>query len=119
MEEKIYFLKGNTPDTCTFLYKGEIIVEGITCPANVDRLCVNVRNFLDNTLESTLEHRESPLKIKILFSSYKEEGRILLAITTVSGKKVYAAVDGLLARPQGNEAVLLRIDSDIIVSIVK
>ena len=118
MEEKIYFLKGSTPDTCAFLYNNETIVEGITCPANVDRLCINVRNFLDNTPESTLEHRESPLKIKILFSSYKEENRILLAITTVSGKKVYTTVDGLLARPQGEEAVLLKI-GDIKVSLVK
>lgn len=109
--EKIYFLRGRSQESCGFLYDGEVIVEGITCPVNVDSLVIDVKYVLSSTERSGLEDNEEPLKIHISSSSFKENDRIILTITTVSGKKLTATVNGLLARPQGVEIILVRIDN--------
>lgn len=105
--EKIYFLRGRSQESCGFLYDGEIIVEGITCPVNVETLAINVRYVLSSTERSGLENNEELLKIHISSSSFKENNRIIIIITTVSGKKFTATVDGFLARPQGVEIILI------------
>lgn len=105
--EKLYFLRAASQETCAFLYDGETIVEGVTCPVNVDRLCIDVKNFLSDGRKSGLVYNKYPLKIKILESSYKENARINVAITTVSGEKLTAAVDGLIVRHQGVEIILV------------
>ena len=109
--EKLYFLRGRSQDSCGFLYDGEIIIEGVTCPVNVETLAINVKYVLSSTERSGLEDNEEPLKIHISSSSFKENNRIIITITTVSGKKFTATVDGFLARPQGVEIILIHIDN--------
>lgn len=109
--EKLYFLRSSSQDTCGFLYDGEVIVEGITCPANIDKLVIDVDYVLSSTEISGLINKEKPLKIKILSSSYERNHSINIAITTVSGKKLSAMVSGLIAHLQGEEIVLVCIDN--------
>ena len=116
--EKLYFLRGRSQDSCGFLYDGEIIIEGITCPVNVDKLAIDVKNLLSDGEKSGLVYNEYPLKIKILESSYKENARINIAITTVSGKKLTATVDGLIVRHQGVEIILVYV-ARIHINIIK
>ena len=116
--EKLYFLRGSSQGTCGFLYDGEIIIEGITCPVNVDKLAIDVKNLLSDGEKSGLVYNEYPLKIKILESSYKENARINIAITTVSGKKLTATVDGLIVRHQGVEIILVYV-ARIHINIIK
>ena len=108
--EKLYFLRGRSQDSCGFLYDGEVIVEGVTCPVNVETLAINVKYVLSSTERSGLEDNEEPLKIKISSSSFKENNRIIIAITTVSGKKLIATAEGFkLWNHQDMEIVLIRI----------
>jgi hypothetical protein len=108
--EKLYFLRGSSQDSCGFLYDGEVIVEGVTCPVNVDLLAIHVKNVLSSTEKSRLVDNEEPLKIHISSSSFKENDRIVITITTLSGKKLIATVEGfLLWRHQGMEIVLIHI----------
>ena len=107
--EKLYFLRGSSQDSYGFLYDGEIIVEGVNCPVNVDLLAINVRDVLSNPEKGGLVG-ETLLKIKISSSSLKENDRIIITITTVSGKKFTATVGGLLlVRHQGIETILVNI----------
>lgn len=108
MNEKLYFLRGSSQDSCGFLYDGEVIVEGITCPVNVDLLAINVEEVLSSTERSGLEDNEEPLKIHISSSSFKESDRIITTVTTISGKKLIATVEGFrLWRHQGMEIILI------------
>jgi hypothetical protein len=109
--EKLYFLRSKTQERCGFLYNGETIVEGVTCPVNVDKLVINISYVLSSTERSGLVKNERPLKIKILSSSYERNRGINIAITTVSGKKLTAMVNGLIAHLQGEEIVLVCIDN--------
>lgn len=114
---KLYFLRGSSQGTCGFLYDGEIIIVGVTCPINVDSLAIDVRYILSNREKSGLEDNEEPLKIFISSSSFKENNRIIITIETVSGKRLTATVDGLLACHQGVEIVLIHI-GDIRTNII-
>ena len=108
--EKIYFLRGSSQDSCGFLYDGEVIVDGITCPANIDKLVIDVRYVLSSTERSGLEDNEELLKIHISSSSFKENDRIIITITTISGKKLIATVEGFrLWHHQGVEIILIHI----------
>lgn len=108
--EKLYFLRGSSQDSCGFLYDGEIIVEGVVCPVNVDLLAINVRDVLSSPEKSGLVDSEAPLKIKISSSSLKENDRIIITIKTVSGKKFTATVGGLLLiHHQGVDTILVNI----------
>lgn len=110
MNEKLYFLRGSTQDSCGFLYDGKIIVEGVICPVNVDLLAINVKEVLSSPRKSGLVDSETPLKIKVSSSSLKESDRIIITIKTVSGKKFTATVGGLLlVRHQGIETILVNI----------
>ena len=105
--EKLYFLRGNSQETSGFLYNGEIIVEGVTCPVNVDSLALDVKDVM----KSVLKDGDKVLKIKILFNdSFKESDKVKLAVTTLKGEKYYAACNGFIARPQGSESILISID---------
>lgn len=109
--EKLYFLRSKTQEKCGFLFCGKVIIEGVTCPVNVDKLVIDIEYVLSSTERSGLVNNERPLKIKILSSSYERNHSINIAITTVSGKKLSAMVNGLIAHLQGEEIVLVCIDN--------